>query len=134
MQAPNALPGFWIFMYRISPLTYWSAGIVSKVLHERVVKCAAAEVSTFNPPLGQKCQQYLATYLYIAPGHLQNPTDTTDCKYCGVTQADQFLAASNIHCSERWRNLGLLWAYIGFNIIVAVATYYVFRVKRWRKR
>lgn len=27
MQTPDALPGFWVFMYRVSPLTYWVAGI-----------------------------------------------------------------------------------------------------------
>ena len=27
MQAPQALPGFWIFMYRVSPMTYWVSEI-----------------------------------------------------------------------------------------------------------
>ena len=26
LQSPTALPGFWIFMYRVSPFTYWIAG------------------------------------------------------------------------------------------------------------
>jgi ATP-binding cassette subfamily G (WHITE) protein 2 (PDR) len=134
MQSPKALPGFWIFMYRVSPLTYWSAGIVSTELHDRMVKCAPAEVSIFNPPPGQTCQQYLAPYMSKAPGQLQNPMDMSDCRYCGVSEADQFLAASNIFYSERWRNFALLWAYIGFNVVVAVASYYVFRVKKWKKK
>jgi ATP-binding cassette subfamily G (WHITE) protein 2 (PDR) len=115
MQTPNALPGFWTFMYRVSPLTYWSAGIVATELHGKAVKCAPAEVSIFNPPPGQTCQQYLAPYLSKAPGQLQNPMDTTGCRYCGVRQADEFLAVSNVFYSERSRNLGLLWVYIGFN-------------------
>lgn len=133
MQAPRALPGFWIFMYRISPLTYWVAGIVSTEIHDRPVKCSAAEVSIFNPPPGQTCKQYLMPYLSRAPGQLQNPEDTSDCRYCGVRQADQFLAASNIFYSERWRNFALLWAYIGFNVVVAVGSYYIFRVRKWKK-
>lgn len=32
---------------------------------------------------------------------------------------------------ERWRNYGLGWAYIGFNIMGTVALYYMFRVKHY---
>ncbi|KAK6406183.1 hypothetical protein LTR95_018691, partial [Oleoguttula sp. CCFEE 5521] len=37
MQSPSALPGFWIFMYRVSPLTYWVGGIAAALLHGRAV-------------------------------------------------------------------------------------------------
>ena len=33
--------------------------------------------------------------------------------------------------SERWRNYGLGWVYIGFNIIGTVLMYYMFRVKHY---
>lgn len=33
--------------------------------------------------------------------------------------------------SERWRNYGLGWAYIGFNIMGTVVLYYLFRVKHY---
>lgn len=32
---------------------------------------------------------------------------------------------------QRWRNWGIGWAYIGFNIFGAVALYYAFRVKHY---
>ncbi|KAF2092595.1 hypothetical protein NA57DRAFT_82150 [Rhizodiscina lignyota] len=131
MQSPDALPGFWIFMYRVSPLTYWVGGIVSTELHGRQVDCSATEVSMFNPPSGQTCQEYLAPYLSQAPGTLQNPNATADCRYCSLSNADQFLAGSNIFWSERWRNFGLIWAYIGFNIFAATVLYWAFRVKKW---
>jgi ATP-binding cassette subfamily G (WHITE) protein 2 (PDR) len=133
MQSPTALPGFWIFMYRISPFTYWVSGLAATELHGRAIECSASETSTFSPPGGQTCQQYLAPYLVFAPGTLQNPNDTTDCRYCSLSNADQFLAGSNIYWSERWRNFGIVWAYVGFNIVIAVGTYYLFRVKRWNK-
>lgn len=130
MQSPTALPGFWIFMYRVSPLTYWVAGIVATELHARPVRCAAAETSVFNPPSGQTCQQYLAPYLEQAPGVLQNPDATADCRYCSLSIADQYMAGSNIYWSERWRNFGIVWAYIIFNAAATVALYYFIRVRK----
>ncbi|KAK5138566.1 hypothetical protein LTR08_000154 [Meristemomyces frigidus] len=129
MQSPTALPGFWIFMYRVSPLTYWVGGIASTMLHGRQVECSETEASIFDPPAGQSCQQYLAPYLIDAPGTLQNPDAMSQCRYCALSNADQFLAGSGIAWSERWRNFGLMWAYICFNIFGAVALYYLFRVR-----
>ncbi|KAI8663648.1 hypothetical protein NCS57_00966300 [Fusarium keratoplasticum] len=131
MQSPTALPGFWIFMYRVSPFTYWVAGIVSTQLAGRAVTCSAAETSIFNPPDNQTCGEYLADYLKMAPGQLQNPDARENCSYCSLTNADQFMAGSNIYNSERWRNFGIVWVYIVFNIFVAVVSYYLFRVKKW---
>jgi ABC-type multidrug transport system permease subunit len=59
MQVPSALPGFWIFMYRVSPFAYWVAGIVGTILHDRPVQCSSAEFSVFNPPSNQTCGEYL---------------------------------------------------------------------------
>lgn len=133
LQNPSALPRFWIFMYRVSPFTYWIGGICSTLLHGRQVICTETEVSRFNPPSGQTCQQYLADYIQAASGTLQNPQATSDCRYCSIQNGDQFLAASRIYYSERWRNFGIMWAYILFNIAVAVATYWAFRVAKFGK-
>jgi ATP-binding cassette, subfamily G (WHITE), member 2, PDR len=130
LQSPNSLPSFWTFMYRVSPFTYWIGGIVATELHERLVFCSPEETSIFNPPSNETCGQYLAKFLEVAPGQLQNPEDTAQCRYCGLTVADQFMAGSNIHWNERWRNFGIMWAYIGFNIIVTVLVYYLFRVAK----
>ncbi|KAE8149283.1 ABC-2 type transporter-domain-containing protein [Aspergillus avenaceus] len=131
MQPPNALPGFWIFMYRVSPLTYLIAGLVATGLHGRNIECERAELSVFNPPSGSTCGDYMAQYLQTAPGVLYNPTATQACEYCQLRNADQYLAGSNIYYGERWRNFGLGWAYIGFNIMGTVALYYLFRVKHY---
>ncbi|KIH94142.1 ABC multidrug transporter [Sporothrix brasiliensis 5110] len=130
LQTPVALPGFWIFMYRVSPFTYWVSGVISTAVHDRPIVCSAAETSIFSPPMGYTCGQYLAPYLTVAPGTLQNPDDTADCRYCQISVADTYLAQSNIYWSTRWRNFGILWAYILFNIFIAILTYYLFRVRR----
>lgn len=131
LQTPDALPGFWIFMYRVSPFTYWVSGIVSTQLHDRPVDCSADETSIFDPPNGQTCGDYLEPFLREAPGVLQNPEATAECRYCTLSVADQYLSGSQIYYSERWRNFGIMWAYILFNIFIAVASYYVFRVMKW---
>jgi ABC-type multidrug transport system permease subunit len=133
LQTPSALPGFWIFMYRVSPFTYWIGGIVSTMLHGRPVTCSASETSIFDPPSGQTCGQYLAPFLEMAPGRLQNPDSKDSCRYCTFDNADQYLAGSNIFWSQRWRNFGIMWAYILFNIFMAISVYYLFRVKSWHK-
>ncbi|KAL1592348.1 hypothetical protein SLS60_011426 [Paraconiothyrium brasiliense] len=133
LQTPSALPRFWIFMYRVSPFTYWIGGMCSTLLHGREVVCTSTETSRFNPPSGQTCQTYLADYLRTAPGLLQNPEATSDCRYCPLRNGDQFLAGSNIFYSERWRNFGIIWAFVFFNIFIAVLTYWAFRVAKWGK-
>jgi len=118
-------------MYRVSPLTYIIDGIAGTGLHGKQVKCSSTELNIFNPPSGQTCGQYLQEYLAEAPGSLYNPSATTKCQYCPLTTSDQFLAGSAISWSKRWRNFGIVWAYICFNIISTMALYYAFRVKKW---
>ncbi|KAH7137779.1 ABC-2 type transporter [Dactylonectria macrodidyma] len=131
LQSPSALPGFWTFMYRVSPFSYWVAAMVSTVLHDREVTCSDTETSIFDPPVGQTCGQYLANYLETVPGQLQNPDATEKCQYCSLQVADQYLVGNDIYWSERWRNFGIVWAFVVFNIFIATATYYLFRVKKF---
>ncbi|KAJ4333725.1 hypothetical protein N0V87_007386 [Didymella glomerata] len=128
LQTPGNLPGFWIFMYRVSPFTYWISGIVSTMLAGREVTCSSTEVSIFDPPSGQTCGQYLGPYAQAAMGTIQNPDATASCQYCALSNADQFLAGSNIYYSERWRNFGIMFAFISFNVFLALLTYWLFRV------
>ncbi|KAJ5306099.1 hypothetical protein N7508_005114 [Penicillium antarcticum] len=131
MQPPDAFPGFWIFMYRVSPFTYWVGGMAGAQLHNRQVVCSAAETSTFSPPSGQTCIQYMQKYINVAGGQLLNPDSTSECNYCSLTVADQYLSTSGIYYSQRWRNFGIMWAFIAFNVFMAVVMYYLVRVKRW---
>jgi ABC-type multidrug transport system permease subunit len=131
MQPPSALPGFWIFMYRVSPFTYWIGGMAGAQLHNRAVVCSEAELSTFSPPSGQTCMQYMQKYISVAGGQLLNPEATSDCNYCSLTVADQYLSSTGIQYSQRWRNFGIMWAFIVFNVFMAVVMYYLVRVKRW---
>jgi ATP-binding cassette subfamily G (WHITE) protein 2 (PDR) len=129
-QPPDALPQFWIFMYRVSPLTYLVGGVVGTGLHDRAVQCASNELSVMQPPSGMSCGTYLAPYATAAGGAVYNPDAMSNCEYCAEVVADQFLASSRISFDQRWMNYGLGFAYIGFNIGMAVLLYYMIRVRK----
>jgi len=61
---------------------------------------------------------------------IYNPNASSDCQYCPMLNGDQFLAGSSIYYTTRWRNYGLGFAYIGFNICMAVFLYYLIRVRK----
>jgi ATP-binding cassette, subfamily G (WHITE), member 2, PDR len=133
IQTPDALPGFWLFMYRVSPLTYLISGWASTGLAGRQITCAENELAQFDPPANETCGSYLSDYISSgAPGQLLNPEATSNCQYCPLSTSDQFLAGVNISYDTRWRDFGIGWAYVIFNISAAVGLYYMFRVRRWK--
>ncbi|KAI9054006.1 hypothetical protein LZ554_002950 [Drepanopeziza brunnea f. sp. 'monogermtubi'] len=129
-QPPNALPGFWIFMYRVSPLTYLVSAVASSGLSGRPVRCSSTEVAIMQPPAGTSCGAYLSTYATAAGGAIYNPDALSDCQYCASTVADQFLASVSISYTTRWRDYGIGFAFIFFNIFAAVLAYYFVRVRK----
>lgn len=130
IQSPTGLPGFWIFMYRVSFFTYWVKSMAAAMLWGRPVTCATTELSVFNPPSEMSCGTYLEPYLQVAPGRLLNPSATSNCSYCALSSANQYLSADGIEWSDRWANFGYLWVYIAFNIAATVALYWFFRARK----
>jgi ABC-type multidrug transport system permease subunit len=64
-QSPTQLPGFWIFMYHVSPFTYLIGGWAGTGLADRSVVCAPNALAVFDPPSGESCEEYLSRYFYI---------------------------------------------------------------------
>ncbi|OWP01031.1 hypothetical protein B2J93_6505 [Marssonina coronariae] len=129
-QPPFALPGFWIFMYRVSPLTYLVSAISSTGLSGRPVQCSSNEIAVMQPPPNTSCGAYLSGYASASGGALYNPSATADCQFCTATVADQFLTQVAISYRTRWRDYGIGFAFIVFNICAAVFLYYFFRVRK----
>jgi ATP-binding cassette subfamily G (WHITE) protein 2 (PDR) len=128
------LPGFWKFMYRVSPFTYLISALVSTGLGNTTVKCSPLEIISLDTPSGETCGQYLATYMELAGGNLLNPNATQQCQYCSISTTNPLLGTLSNLYSERWRNLGLLWVYVCFNAAAALFFYWLARVpKQWRK-
>jgi len=124
------MPQFWTFMYYVSPFTYIIGGIAATGLHGVSISCSKNELSIMDPPPHYTCRDYLQEYLDQRGGRLYNPSAMTQCQYCPVSSADQFLEQVGISWSNRWRNFGLVWAYILFNCLTGVVLYYACRVRR----
>jgi ATP-binding cassette subfamily G (WHITE) protein 2 (PDR) len=106
------------------------SAIASSGLSGRQVTCSTTEMAIMQPPSGQTCGQYLQTYADEAMGAIYNPNATSDCEFCPARDADQFLKSVSISYSTEWRDYGIGFAYIFFNIFMAVVLYYMFRVRK----
>lgn len=130
LVGPKALPGFWIFMYRVSPFTYLIDGMLSTAVAHTSVTCAKNEYLNFNPLDGQTCAEYMQPYISTLGGYLLEPDAQANCSYCQISNTDTFLASISAHPQYMWRNFGLLWPYIIFNIFAAVFLYWLVRVPK----
>ena len=120
-------------MYRISPFTYLVSGMISVGLANSEVSCAQIEYLHFNPPSGESCKDYMKTYISQAGGYLLDENAMTDCGFCSVKDTNTFLKNLNADYSLRWRNFGLMWVFIVFNIFAAVGMYWLARVPKVKK-
>jgi len=134
LATPSQFPGFWIFMYRLSPFTYLVSGIIATGLANTDVVCAANEYVRFNPVGGQNCGDYVRQYTQTFGGYVANPTAATDCQFCSISSTNTFLAAVNANYDQRWRNFGILFAFIAFNSIAAFGLYWLGRVPKKTKK
>lgn len=130
LASPETLPGFWIFMYRVSPFTYLVSGMMSTGLANTKVVCASIEYLHFDPPAGQTCSEYLGPYISTAGGYFTNGNATTDCHFCPLADTNAFLTSVSANYADRWRNFGLMWVFILFNIVGAVFMYWLVRVPK----
>jgi hypothetical protein len=108
-------------MYRISPLTYITAALAGVGLNGRQVICSSSEVTVFDTPADQTCGDYLTEYLKVAPGYLLNSDATANCQYCPLSSADQFLAEYGVFYEQRWRNSGIVWGFVAFNVSTSLS-------------
>ncbi|KAL8735882.1 MAG: hypothetical protein Q9181_002631 [Wetmoreana brouardii] len=133
LASPEALPGFWIFMYRVSPFTYLINGMLSTGLANTNVTCSDIEYATFNPPSDQTCGQYMESFTIRKGGYVLNPEATSQCKFCTASDTNVYLARLSAQYSTRWRNFGIMWAFIVFNVAAALFFYWLARVPRKQK-
>lgn len=135
LASPDVFPRFWIFMYRLSPFTYLASAMLSVGIANAEVVCAANEYRVFDAPVGQTCGEYMAAFIAESGGgYLENPNATGQCSYCSISSTNQFLDTLGTPFSDRWRNMGLLWVYIVFNMCMAVFLYWLVRVPKKAKK
>ena len=119
-------------------MTYLVNAIIASGVSGRDVNCSENELSVFTVPNEYgTCGTYMATYLNAAgssAGRLLNPESTDQCRYCTLASADQYLESMDIFYDQRWRNFGLLWVYVLFNVGFTFGVYYFGRVRVWKRR
>lgn len=86
-------------------------------LHGREVVCKAAELQHFTAPAGQTCGEYMANFFSAGgAGYIVNNA-TSACEYCAYKVGDQFYEPLGFTFDNRWRDLGILIAFIGSNLV-----------------
>ncbi|KAK2926104.1 AAA ATPase domain [Fusarium oxysporum f. sp. vasinfectum] len=126
----SSLPGFWTFMYRVSPLTYLIGAMISNGVGKQELTCSEIEFLQFQTPENLTCGEYVGQFVQAVGGTLSNPGSNQTCLYCPIASTDTYLTTMSIRYSERWRNFGLLWAFIVFDVIAALAAYWLIRVPK----
>ncbi|KAL4914353.1 ABC drug exporter AbcA [Aspergillus aurantiobrunneus] len=132
LSTPDQFPRFWIFMYRVSPFTYLVGGMLSVGIADTNVTCAANEYLHFDPVSGT-CGEYMERYMSEMGGYLQDTMATSDCSFCPMATTNAFLAGVSSSYADVWRNFGLMWVFIVFNIFAACFLYWLARVPRVKK-
>ncbi|KAK6505277.1 hypothetical protein TWF481_007186 [Arthrobotrys musiformis] len=136
LAGPDTLPRFWIFMYRVNPLTYFTSSFMATTLANAPVYCAENEYREFQAPEGLNCGTYLEPYVSAAGGYILNPlaSGLENCQYCQMHSTNTFLISINSNFSERWRDFGIVWVYVLFNTATAILFYWLFRVPKGGKK
>jgi hypothetical protein len=109
------------------------SGLLSVGLANSVVQCAENELIHFNPREGETCGDYIAAWQSVAGGKMENPEATSDCNFCAIEDTNVFLRSLSSDYSTAWRNFGILWVYVIFNIFGALALYYLLRMPKPKK-
>ncbi|PYH89265.1 P-loop containing nucleoside triphosphate hydrolase protein [Aspergillus ellipticus CBS 707.79] len=126
VASPDKMPRFWIFLYRASPLSYYVSAVLSTGL--------ANEVMVLDPAMaGQTCGDYLGAYIEQVGGYLADADAVTSCRDCRAKETNVILRTVGVEHGSRWRDLGILWVYVLFNVVGALAGYWLARVPRGRK-
>ena len=114
VQPPSELPTFWrSWMFPLSPFTWVMEGILGNAVGGAKVECLDKEMQTLHPPDGQTCEGYMRNF----PLGYATSKDG-DCKYCLYDMGDQYLESIRYNYHHKYRDLGIMAAYIAFNIIL----------------
>lgn len=134
LAGPDAMPGFWIFMYRANPFTYLIQAILATGLANTNVVCSTPELLNFEPVQGETCGSFMAPYIAKAGGYLVDPDATSNCQFCQMASTNAFLATSNANFDQRWRNYGIFVSFIFINIIFCIGLYWLARVPKGNRQ
>lgn len=134
LAPPSAMPGFWIWMYRISPFTYWISAVLSTSMANADVTCTSNELVPVIPPNGTSCGDYLGPFATALDGYLADESATDECLYCPISSTNSFLTQVSSNYENRWRDFGIGWAFVVANIVAALFLYWLVRMPKGKKK
>ncbi|KAK3679890.1 ATP-binding cassette transporter snq2 [Recurvomyces mirabilis] len=115
---PQIPEGYRIWLYQLDPFTRLISGLVVTELHGLSVVCKEKELNFFTSPPGQTCGEYMRAFFEAGgPGYIVDNM-TSSCGYCAYSVGDQFYEPLNISYDKRWRDFGILTAFIGSNLFL----------------
>ncbi|PNS16438.1 ABC transporter G family member 21 [Sphaceloma murrayae] len=112
------MPEGWRWLYQLNPLTRLVGGMIVTELNGRSVTCESGELNRFAAPSGQTCGEY--TQAFFENGGLGYIVDnaTSMCEYCAYKIGDQFYEPLGYEFGNRWRDLGIMIAFVASNILI----------------
>ena len=127
--------GFWIWMYRVSPFSYYTASMMATSLGNNDVVCSNRELIKFPSPSNETCGEYMAEYLGAAGGYLTPASNNTqNCSLCTMSSTNTFLQSVHADYDLRWRNWGIFICYIAINVILCIFIYWLARVPKSKQK
>ncbi|KAJ5962645.1 hypothetical protein N7501_007586 [Penicillium viridicatum] len=116
----------------VSPLSFYLPGI-RNAFYCASVTCSSIEPRIFNPPGQLDLYDYLNSYAVRTGGYTENPNATSSCSSCSMSSTNIFLDEVFPYWSDGWRNFGIMWAYLAFNVVGALGTYWLAGVPKASK-
>jgi len=104
--------------------------LLGQAIGHQLINCSDKELVTLEPPSGQTCGGFMASYISSRGGYLTNPDASTTCHFCSSRTTDEWMGPTfNIFYQNHWRDFGLFCVYIIFNICAVYLLTYLVRVR-----
>lgn len=103
----TSMQPFWKYwLYYLDPFNYLVGGLLGTVMWDVEVTCAPEEFTTFDPPSGQTCGQYMTDFLASNAGYINNVDATSSCQYCPYSTGGDYAKTFNLNAKYyAWRDV-----------------------------
>jgi ATP-binding cassette subfamily G (WHITE) protein 2 (SNQ2) len=121
-----AMPSFWKkWMFHLSPFRYFLEGFLGVLTKDVPVRCATNELARFTAPDGMGCTEYVAPFVSQAGGYVETLANG-ECGFCQYASGEEFASGFSVLASHRWRDVGIVIAFVVFNFVVVFVCSWLF--------
>ncbi|KAJ5345619.1 hypothetical protein N7452_003623 [Penicillium brevicompactum] len=107
---------FWRYwLYYLNPFTYVTGSLLVFGIHDVEVNCKENELAVFDPPSGQTCGSYLASFMQGEGSrtNLINPNATKSCQVCEYRNGNDYLYGLNLNkYLDGWRDAAIVVIFV----------------------